>query len=69
MNEVGQTDNLIDSSEVSSEDTIEDGKRIVQSRWVEKSSIPRYDKKTADALAEQYSEGAEFHRGARVRTI
>ena len=55
MNEDGQTDSLTEAP-------------IKQSRWVAKSAVPRYDKKTEDALIDQFGEEAGWHHGARVGT-
>lgn len=46
------------------EDSTENPKR--NSRWVIGSGVPRYDKKTEDALVEQFGEEAGWHRAARI---
>jgi len=44
----------------------EEVKPIVQSRWVKKSKVERYDKRTSETLASTYREADGWHNGARV---
>ena len=56
MNEDGQME---DSTEA------EETPQVRQSRWVAKSNVPRYDKRTLDGF-NRYVEEPGWHRGAKV---
>ena len=60
MNEDGQTED-------STEAPTTGAKR--KSRWVTGSGIPRYDKRTLDAIGDIYIEGKGWHNGAKVRKV
>ncbi len=45
-----------------------DSKPKRRSRWVEGSGVPRYDKRTYEALA-VFVEEAGWHRGARIKNL
>lgn len=65
MNVDGQTD---DSTESPTHDGAT-GKPKRKSRWVRDSGIPRYDKRTLDAIGDVYIEGKDWHNGAKVRKV
>ena len=45
---------------------LDERKPIVQSRWVAKSNVARYDKRTLDGFS-SYVEEPGWHKGAKVR--
>ena len=67
----GSTEVGPDNTEVieSEEDASTEKKRIIQSRWVAKSNVPRYDKKTADALNDIYGATEGWRQGARIHRV
>ena len=60
MNEDGQTDLPTEADP--------DNKCVTRSRWVKGSGVPRYDKRTYDALA-VFVEEAGWHHGARIKNL
>ena len=71
MNVDGLTESKTDNTKViedSTETIIEDKKPIVQSRWVAKSNVARYDKRTLDTFSEM-REPDGWHRGAKVHRV
>ncbi len=60
MNEDGRLDSLTEASP--------DDKPKCRSRWVKGSGVPRYDKRTYDAL-DVFVEEAGWHHGARIKNL
>jgi hypothetical protein len=44
-------------------------KVIVQSRWVRKSNVDRYDKRTLEFFGHHYVESPGWFRGAKVQRV
>jgi hypothetical protein len=48
---------------------MENDKPIKQSRWVKKSKVDRYDKRTLEFFGHQYVEPQGWYRGAKVQRV
>jgi len=44
-------------------------KPIKQSRWVRKSNVDRYDKRTLEFFGHHYVEPMGWHKGARIQRL